>query len=44
MTIGDWLATPDEIEEGLIDLGLIEYVRPFLPDDWRENGELRELA
>ncbi|MBC7855510.1 MAG: sigma-70 family RNA polymerase sigma factor [Pirellulaceae bacterium] len=37
-------AGPDEIEEELIDLGLIEYVRPFLPDDWREHGELRELS
>ncbi len=37
-------ATPDEIEEDLIDLGLMEYVRPFLPDDWREHGELRELS
>lgn len=37
-------ATPDEIEEDLIDLGLMEYVRPFLPDDWREHGELRDLT
>lgn len=34
--------TPERIEQELIDLGLMEYVRPFLPEDWRESGELRE--
>ena len=32
----------DLIEAELIDLGLMEYVRPFLPSDWREHGELRD--
>ncbi|MDB5385816.1 MAG: sigma-70 family polymerase sigma factor [Planctomycetaceae bacterium] len=34
--------TPDAVEEELVDLGLIDFVRPFLPEDWRERGELRE--
>ena len=35
-------STPAAIEEELIALGLMEYVRPFLPEDWRERGELRD--
>lgn len=34
--------TPDDVEEELVALGLIDFVRPFLPDDWRESGELRD--
>jgi RNA polymerase sigma-70 factor (ECF subfamily) len=33
--------TPQNVEEELIELGLMEYVRDFLPTDWREKGELR---
>jgi RNA polymerase sigma-70 factor (ECF subfamily) len=33
--------TPDKVEEELVELGLMEYVRDFLPPDWRERGELR---
>jgi RNA polymerase sigma-70 factor (ECF subfamily) len=32
--------TPEQIEEELIDLGLMEYLRDFLPDDWRQRGTL----
>ena len=35
-------ASPAEVEAELIDLGLMEYVRPFLPDDWRDKGMLRD--
>lgn len=35
-------ASPDDVEEELVSLGLIGFVKPFLPDDWRESGELRE--
>jgi DNA-directed RNA polymerase specialized sigma24 family protein len=33
---------PTRVEEELIDLGLMEHVRDFLPADWRTKGELRE--
>lgn len=33
--------TPTAVEEELISLGLMEYVRDFLPDDWRTQGQLR---
>lgn len=33
--------TPANVEEELIDLGLMEYVRDYLPPDWREKGELK---
>lgn len=36
--------SPANVEEELIDLGLMEYVRDFLPPDWRNKGELRERA
>ncbi|WP_254508839.1 sigma-70 family RNA polymerase sigma factor [Anatilimnocola floriformis] len=32
---------PDAVEEELISLGVMEYVRDFLPDDWRTVGQLR---
>lgn len=32
--------SPEEIEEELIELGLMSYLRDFLPDDWRERGAL----
>jgi RNA polymerase sigma-70 factor (ECF subfamily) len=38
----DW-PLPDEVEQELIDLGLIKYVRDYLPTDWKNSGELREL-
>lgn len=31
--------TPAQVEEELIDLGLIEYVRDFLPPDWHKRGK-----
>jgi RNA polymerase sigma-70 factor (ECF subfamily) len=33
-------ATPEQIEEELADLGLMDHVRPFLPPDWRTCGRL----
>jgi RNA polymerase sigma-70 factor (ECF subfamily) len=33
---------PDAVEEELNDLGLMKYVRAFLPPDWKERGELRD--
>lgn len=30
--------TPEEVEEELIAVGLMEFVEPFLPSDWRERG------
>lgn len=33
---------PERVEEELIDLGLMEHVRDFLPPDWRTSGVLRE--
>lgn len=36
--------TPDAVEQELIDLGLMEFVRPYLPDDWRETGMLKGEA
>ena len=36
------IASPAEVESELIDLGLMENVRPFLSDDWREQGMLRD--
>jgi len=34
--------SPERVEEELADIGLIEYVRDFLPADWRQIGQLRE--
>lgn len=34
--------TPERIEQELIDVGLIEYVREFLPQDWQSSGRLQE--
>lgn len=34
--------TPQDIEEELIDLGLLPFVRNFLPPDWRTSGVLRD--
>lgn len=33
-------ATPAAVEEELVELGLLELVRDFLPPDWRTRGEL----
>lgn len=33
--------TPEAVEEELTDLGLMPYVRDFLPADWRTLGQLR---
>lgn len=32
--------TPINVEEELIDAGLMKYVQPFLPPDWRTRGKL----
>jgi len=32
--------TPLKVEEELIDIGVMKYVRPFLPADWRASGKL----
>jgi RNA polymerase sigma-70 factor (ECF subfamily) len=32
--------TPERVEEELTEIGLMEYVRDFLPPDWRTRGEL----
>jgi hypothetical protein len=34
--------TPERVEEELIEVGLSDYVRDFLPPDWRETGSLVE--
>jgi RNA polymerase sigma-70 factor (ECF subfamily) len=34
--------TPERVEEELIELGLMEYVRDFMPEDWRTRGQLQE--
>jgi hypothetical protein len=34
-------SSPESVEEELRELGLLEYVREFLPSDWRTSGELR---
>jgi RNA polymerase sigma-70 factor (ECF subfamily) len=34
--------SPQRVEEELIEIGLMEYVRDFLSPDWRTRGELRE--
>ena len=38
----DW-PVPEEVEQELVDLGLIKYVRDFLPPDWKTKGELRDV-
>jgi RNA polymerase sigma factor (sigma-70 family) len=35
--------TPRRVEEELIEVGLMDYVRDFLPEDWRTTGELKEV-
>lgn len=37
----DW-PLPDVVEQELIDLGLIKYVRDYLSPDWKKSGELRD--
>ena len=32
--------TPERVEEDLCEVGLMEYVRDFLPPDWRSRGQL----
>jgi len=34
--------TPEQIEAELIDVGLMPFVRPFLPADWRSRGRLTD--
>jgi hypothetical protein len=33
---------PEQVEEELIEIGLMEYVRDFLPADWRSRGQLTD--
>ena len=40
ITLGLDDATPARIKEELAALGLLEYVRDFLPDDWESTGKL----
>lgn len=35
--------TPLKLEEELIDIGVMKYVRPFLPPDWRTSGKLIDV-
>lgn len=44
LEVAETLSTvnPEEVEEELIAVGLMEYVAPFLPSDWRERGVLKE--
>jgi RNA polymerase sigma factor (sigma-70 family) len=35
-------ATPGQVEEELSELGLLPYVRDFLPPDWRSRGKLTD--
>lgn len=35
--------TPLEVEEELIEIGVMKYVRPFLPADWRTSGKLLDV-
>jgi hypothetical protein len=32
--------TPAQVEEELVAVGLMEYVRDFLPADWRTRGQM----
>jgi RNA polymerase sigma-70 factor (ECF subfamily) len=34
--------TPEGVEEELVDVGLMDYVRDFLPADWRSRGQLSD--
>ncbi len=34
--------TPERVEEELIDIGVMKYVAPFLPADWRTRGTLTD--
>jgi len=34
--------TPEQVEDELIEVGLLEFVRDFLPSDWRARGQLRD--
>lgn len=34
--------TPLKVEEELIDIGVMKYVEPFLPADWRTSGKFLE--
>lgn len=39
-TLGD--PTPLKVEDELIDIGVMKYVRPYLPGDWRTSGKLTD--
>ena len=34
--------TPEGVEEELVEVGLMEYVGDFLPEDWRSRGQLSD--
>ena len=35
--------TPLAVEEELIDIGVMKYVKAFLPADWRTSGKLLDV-
>ncbi len=35
-------ATPELVEDELRETGLMPYIQPFLPEDWRERGQLKD--
>ncbi|MDB5335921.1 MAG: sigma-70 family polymerase sigma factor [Planctomycetaceae bacterium] len=36
-------ATPELVEEELRETGLLHFIQPFLPPDWRERGQLMDV-
>jgi hypothetical protein len=36
--------TPERVQEELATIGLMEYVKDFLPTDWKKTGELTDSA
>ncbi len=36
-------ATPELVEDELRETGLLHFIQPFLPPDWRERGELMDV-
>lgn len=36
--------TPDRVQEELVNIGLLDYVKDFLPENWNEKGELKGEA
>jgi sigma-70-like protein len=36
--------TPERVQEELVSIGLLEYVKDFLPADWSQSGELNDAG